>query len=54
MYLQPIFSSEDIQQKMAAEKEKFDKVDKTWKTTLDIFAKQKNLWEGISTESYKN
>lgn len=34
MYLQPIFSSEDIQQKMAAEKLKFDGVDKYWKTTI--------------------
>lgn len=34
MYLEPIFSSEDIQQKMAAEKAKFDIVDKHWKVTL--------------------
>lgn len=34
MYLEPIFSSEDIQQKMAAEKLKFDAVDKHWKVTL--------------------
>lgn len=34
MYLEPIFSSEDIQQKMAAEKAKFDQVDKHWKTTI--------------------
>lgn len=39
MYLEPIFSSEDIQQKMAAEKALFDGVDKQWKTTMEIFAK---------------
>lgn len=39
MYLQPIFSSEDIQQKMAAEKAKFDLVDKQWKTVMDVFSK---------------
>jgi hypothetical protein len=39
MYLEPIFSSEDIQQKMAAKKAKFDAVDKQWKTTMEIFAK---------------
>ena len=34
MYLEPIFSSEDIQQKMPLEKQKFDQVDKHWKITL--------------------
>lgn len=53
MYLEPIFSSEDIQQKMAAEKAKFDIVDKHWKTTIEIFTKDKNMWEGISGENYK-
>lgn len=34
MYLEPIFSSEDIQQKMPVEKGKFEQVDKHWKYTL--------------------
>lgn len=39
MYLEPIFSSEDIQQKMPLEKQKFDQVDKHWKITLEIFTR---------------
>ena len=53
MYLEPIFSSEDIQQKMAAEKAKFDIVDKHWKVTLEQFTKEKNMWENIEGERYK-
>lgn len=39
MYLEPIFSSEDIQQKMPLEKQKFDQVDKHWKITLEVFTR---------------
>lgn len=53
MYLEPIFSSEDIQQKMAAEKLKFDQVDKHWKLTLEIFTREKNMWDNIESEKYK-
>lgn len=49
MYLEPIFSSEDIQEKMAAEKLKFDEVDKHWKITLEIFTKEKNMWDNIES-----
>ena len=49
MYLEPIFSSEDIQEKMAAEKLKFDEVDKHWKVTIEIFTKEKNMWDGIES-----
>ena len=40
MYLEPIFSSEDIRNKLKAEKEKFDGVDKYWRQTMDIFYKE--------------
>lgn len=53
MYLEPIFSSEDIQQKMPLEKQKFDQVDKHWKITLEVFTRQKNIWENIESEKYK-
>lgn len=53
MYLEPIFSSEDIQEKMAAEKLKFDEVDKHWKVTIEIFTKEKNMWDNIESEKYK-
>ena len=35
MYLQPIFASDDIKKKLPLEKQKFDSVDKNWKTTMD-------------------
>lgn len=49
MYLEPIFSSEDIQQKMANEKVKFDAVDKHWKATIEIFTREKNMWDNIES-----
>lgn len=53
MYLEPIFSSEDIQQKMPVEKQKFDQVDKHWKITVEYFTKEKNIWDNIDSEKYK-
>lgn len=53
MYLEPIFSSEDIQQKMPLEKQKFEQVDKHWKQTLEYFTKEKNIWDNIDSEKYK-
>lgn len=53
MYLEPIFSSEDIKAKMQTEKSKFDAVDKSWRIILDQFSKESNLWEGIDTDKYK-
>ena len=47
MYLEPIFSSEDIQEKMQEEKAKFDIVDKHWKQTLEQFTKERNMWDNI-------
>jgi dynein heavy chain len=35
MYLQPIFASEDITQKMPLEKQKFACVDMSWRATMD-------------------
>jgi dynein heavy chain len=39
MYLEPIFSSDDIQEKMPLETKKFDQVDKHWKATIEQFLK---------------
>ena len=44
MYLEPIFSSEDIKAKMQNEKLKFDTVDKNWRITMEQFSKEPNLW----------
>jgi dynein heavy chain len=54
MYLEPIFASEDIKQKMPDEKKKFDAVDKIWRTTMDQFLKESNLWETIETDKVKS
>ena len=35
MYLEPIFSSDDIKKKMPQEKQKFENVDKHWRTTME-------------------
>jgi len=53
MYLEPIFSSDDIQEKMPVETKKFDHVDKHWKVTADQFLKEKNMWDNIDSERYK-
>jgi dynein heavy chain len=49
MYLEPIFSSEDIKQKMQVEKAKFDIVDKNWRSTMEFFSKEPNLWENVES-----
>jgi dynein heavy chain len=53
MYLEPIFSSDDIRKKLPAEKAKFDAVDKNWRQTIDVFFKDPMIWEGIDSDKYK-
>lgn len=53
MYLEPIFSSEDIKEKMKAEKLKFDTVDMIWRQDMLEFIKQPNLWEIIEGDKFK-
>lgn len=36
MYLEPIFSSEDIKLKLALEKIKFDSVNKSWRSIMEV------------------
>lgn len=38
---------------MANELVKFDQVDKHWKATLEVFTKEKNMWDNIESERYK-
>ncbi|KAL4494234.1 hypothetical protein ABPG73_018753, partial [Tetrahymena malaccensis] len=54
MYLEPIFASEDIKKKMELQKQKFDTVDDFWRTTMESFAKEPGLWEGIENDRLKN
>lgn len=54
MYLEPIFSSEDIKEKMKTEKGKFDLVDRAWRSAMDIYSKDSNIWETIETDKLKN
>jgi dynein heavy chain len=53
MYLEPIFSSDDIKKKLPREKEKFDQIDKNWRATVEQFIKEPFLWEAIDTDKYK-
>ena len=47
MYLEPILSSEDIRKKMPTEKMKFDSVDKSYRSIVEQFAKDPQIWENI-------
>ena len=53
MYLEPIFSSDDIKKKLPQEKQKFDIVDKNWRQTIEVFFKDPLIWEGIDSDKYK-
>jgi dynein heavy chain len=35
MYLEPIFSSDDIKKKMPKEREKFEIVDRNWRAAME-------------------
>ena len=52
MYMDPIFSSDDIKKKLPNEKIKFDQIDKCYKITVEYFVKEPNLWENIETDKF--
>lgn len=54
MYLEPIFSSDDIKKKLPDEKRLFDRVDIYWKETMLLFEKDPSLWENVDNEKMKN
>ena len=54
MYLEPIFSSDDIKEKMKTEKGKFDLVDRAWRSAMEIYSKDSNIWETIETDKLKS
>ena len=54
MYLEPIFNSDDIKQKMALEKNKFDAVDRNWRLLMEFFYKESHIWDCVDTDKYKN
>ena len=54
IYLEPIFSSDDIKKKMPNEKIKFENIDRNWRQTMEQFVKEPNLWEQIETDKFKN
>lgn len=54
MYLEPIFSSDDIKKKMPKEREKFEIVDKNWRAAMEQFSKEPLIWDGIDTDKLKN
>ena len=54
MYLEPIFSSDDIKKKMPNEKIKFENIDRHWRATMDQFNKEPYIWDGIENDKLKN
>ena len=54
MYLEPIFSSDDIKKKMPKEREKFETIDKNWRAAMDQYFKEPMIWEGIDSDKLKN
>ena len=54
MYLEPIFSSDDIKKKMPLEKAKFEGIDKYWRLVMEQFYKEPYLWDGIEGDKIKN
>jgi len=54
MYLEPIFSSDDIKKKLASEKAKFDLVDRNWRMLIEMFHKEPYLWDAIDSEKIKS
>ena len=53
MYLQPIFSSGDIEKQMTIESQKFQSVDCTWRMEMDYFLKDPTIWDSIESEVHK-
>jgi len=53
MYLEPIFASEDIKKDLHQEKDKFDLIDTNWKSVMQKFSNDPNIWENIDSEKYK-
>jgi len=53
MYLEPIFASDDIKKIMSIEKSKFDTIDLSWKSIMQKFKNDPNIWENIDSEKYK-
>lgn len=53
MYLEPIFASDDINQKLPLEKKKFDGVDADFRSNMAKFTENPNLWDGIENEKIK-
>lgn len=53
VYLEPIFSSEDIKRELPHESNQFQIVDKMWHTTMETTNKTKNFVQIISIENLK-
>ena len=54
MYLEPIFGSEDIKKKMPLEYRKFEAIDRMFRSTIESFARDSSVWDGIDSDKLKN
>ena len=54
IYLEPIFKSDDIKKKMKLETQKFEGVNKNYENTIELFSKEKNLWEISENDKLKS
>ncbi len=53
MYLEPIFGSEDIKKKMPLEWRKFEDFDRMIRSTIESFARDSSVWDGIDSDKLK-
>lgn len=54
MYLEPIFSSEDLKKKLPLEKKLFDNVDYFWRNLMESIEKDKYIFETLDWEKLLN
>jgi len=54
IYLEPIFSSEDLKKSLPHEKKMFDSVDRVWRQIMDSVAEEPMIYENMDWEKVKS